>query len=344
MRRGSTAGWGCACLAAILTALVVAFAVFEESGRAAVPSQVFVTGTGTGRVVVGTVGLPPALECRSACEYTESIAGQTVVAEAIPDSGSRFDGWGGACFGSPGTTCSFLGTEAGAAIIAVFSALNPPAETPAEPPAEPPTESAQFPTRGQTRVVLSSFFVNRLHSLGWTIKAIAPARLQGRVLTLPIARSGKVTIFHQTSPLEATLLDGSCTLFPVGNGVVHHAGGIRLAAPATGRKAKQALRLDIPAIHEDVLLFRDARTAGSRRERSGKAEVGLLLDLNDTVRALIGSGPPGSAAIELKPTLRASFSANSWDGLPANSPVPPFHSGTFATITVAARVPADACG
>jgi hypothetical protein len=70
--------------------------------------QLAVTKTGTGSGVVTSV--PPGIACGSAC--THGFDGGAVVAlAAVPDSGSRFVGWGGDCAGSSATTSVTMGAS-----------------------------------------------------------------------------------------------------------------------------------------------------------------------------------------------------------------------------------------
>jgi hypothetical protein len=90
------AGWSGACAGAVACALRMD-APGSVVARFAVPVAVavrIVSRGGTGSVV----SEPPGLECADACT-AEFDSGQVVGFRALPDPGSRFLGWGGACAG-----------------------------------------------------------------------------------------------------------------------------------------------------------------------------------------------------------------------------------------------------
>jgi Ca2+-binding RTX toxin-like protein len=83
----------------------------------AVPSYaVTVTKAGTGAGSVGSS--PPGVSCGSTCSAS-FLSGTGVTLTAVPDSGSAFGGWSGACSGT-GTTCN-LAVDAAKAVTATFA-------------------------------------------------------------------------------------------------------------------------------------------------------------------------------------------------------------------------------
>ena len=56
--------------------------------------------------------------------------------------------------------------------------------------------SCGVPIRGTTTLQIASSFVQKLRRQGWRLQAIAPATLRGKTLTLPIAPTGPLSIFH----------------------------------------------------------------------------------------------------------------------------------------------------
>jgi hypothetical protein len=178
------------------------------------------------------------------------------------------------------------------------------------------------PLAGKTVVRLSPTFVQRLKSQGWRLSAIAPARLAANRLTLPIAKSGPLTIFRNTTVAVETIRVGSVcdrAFTQPTHPVIHHVGGLLLARPG-GRL--QRIPLDKPAISSNRLLFRDARGTGAQRDGSlGKVQPGMIVNLSDQPTA------PNVA-------LKATFWDSSWDGLVEWSAVPAIKSGSFGTVQV----------
>ena len=93
-------GWTGACAGAGTSATcdVVVLGMEVASARFGFPLSVERTGTGGGTVS----STPEGIECGPDC--TEVVrAGSTVTLQAVPDSASVFDGWGGACAGTDPT-------------------------------------------------------------------------------------------------------------------------------------------------------------------------------------------------------------------------------------------------
>jgi hypothetical protein len=309
-------------------------------------ANVRVVVTGDGRVEYGAAdasfNVAFRSTCPSTCEYVGSVAGLTVFAAASPAAGAAFAGWGGACAPFGTGTCQVAATDADVEITASFVAAPEPIDPDPNPDPPPPPS---YPLVGETRLVLAAGFVNGLKARGWKLAAIAPARLTGRTLRLPIAQTGKVTIFHTTGLRAATHVEaGRCTVLLDGaRSLVHHAGGLRLTAPPR-RGTRNVVPLDIPAWHGDALLFRDRRTAGSVGGRGGKAAVGLAADVNDEARVVGGIAEDGrNATLTAGPALAVRLNDSSWDGLVEDSRVPPVRSGALGTLTMRVHLPAGAC-
>lgn len=172
--------------------------------------------------------------------------------------------------------------------------------------------------------MLSSTFVQRLKNQGWSLGAIEPARLVANTLTLPIAKSGPLTIFRNTTVAVRTFrvggrCDRSFTNPPYL--VIHHLGGLRLTRLGGNL---QRIPLDKPALSSDRLMFRDGRGTGPQRDGSlSKVQPGMIVRLNATP----------SAPLEV---LHGSFWHSSWDGLVEGSAVPAINSGSFGTVQIRA--------
>jgi parallel beta-helix repeat protein len=95
------------------------------------------TGTGSGQIS----SQPTGIDCGTQC--TADYVPATVVSlTASPQSGSRFEGWGGACAGSQSSTAVTL--NANQSCTAIFNPIPAPPPPP-PPPAPPPSTSPAVP-------------------------------------------------------------------------------------------------------------------------------------------------------------------------------------------------------
>ena len=86
---------------------------------------------------------------------------------------------------------------------------------------------------GTTKLTYSASWLARLRGSGWQVRAISPAVKQGRVLRLPIAKTGKLTLYRRSrvgglstkEPGGRCHTDGSLT---TSQSAIHHAGGFAL--------------------------------------------------------------------------------------------------------------------
>jgi hypothetical protein len=243
--------WACALgVAAAIGVSTGSAATLAETGRIVLRGE----GEGTVHYVAQGPGIPGTYEddCPDACVVDWPLEGVTITLTATPVYNSRFGGWGGRCApAGANRSCTFTGT---AGLNLVEARFDPPKPVIKRPP-----------LRGTTTVLLSASFVTKLQRQAWKLRAIAPATLQGRTLTLPIAPSGPLTIVRKSTPLIVEKVEGRCdAIFPPGY-VIHHAGGILLSRPG-GRLNR--LPLDKPALSfltgSPSLLFRD----GARPEHA----------------------------------------------------------------------------
>jgi len=104
--------------------------------------QVARSGTGTGRVEATQYGI----DCGTACSAS-FLYGATLPLTAVPDKGSVFTRWGGACEGQ-GLTCTYTSAKDDTATAVFDRAGTPPSPpTPPPPTPPPPTQPPPPPTQ-----------------------------------------------------------------------------------------------------------------------------------------------------------------------------------------------------
>jgi hypothetical protein len=197
------------------------------------------------------------------------------------------------------------------------------------------------PLRGTTKLDLADAFVAKLRRQGWKLQAIAPARLDGRTLTLPIAASGPLTISRRTSSMQIEKTRGKCYVSVSPSYTVHHAGGIRLSRPGGKRNR---IPLDVPVISSrtgsPVFMFRDSRDRTVARSGNlSKAKPGLVLSLAEGEMPF---GELNAAALRVRGG-KTRLNRDSWIGLVENSANPGITSGLFGTVELTLRIPPNAC-
>ena len=112
----------------------------EACGSVASDYSITITSVGTG---TGTVSSTPVgINCGSSCTATYA-PGALVTLRATAASGSRFDGWSGACSGT--AACTVTGNAA-VTVRATFNRLPSVAVTPTPPPPTTTTSTATTPT------------------------------------------------------------------------------------------------------------------------------------------------------------------------------------------------------
>jgi hypothetical protein len=301
-------------------------------------SRIVLTGTGKGTVTWKPELADEPLACPPHCETLSSLEGMHVTASAAAQAGSRFVRWGGRCEpAGANRSCSFTGVAGPNVVEARFDS------TSSTPPPKRRTGESRVPFRGTTTLQISASTFDRLRRHGYTLQAIAPARLVGRALTLPIAATGPLSIYRSTSRMVVSRLgDGRCMAeFPT-SATIHHAGGLRLSRPG-GRLATIPLQKPVFSFKtgSPVLMFQDARDLSvAKSGKLSKARPGLVAPVVNDIFL------PGVVVRE--PTvrfrgLRTKLDADSWVGLVEGSSVPTVTTGTFATADFTVRVPATAC-
>jgi hypothetical protein len=132
-------GCGSAALAGVLICLFAGV----SSAAAVDVGRIVVTGSGKGQVIF-RVGDPPIGDaCTATCEFDYPLAGLNVTLTAVPNTGSRFAGWGGLC-AAAGTerSCSLTASTGTNEVSARFELLPRPQTTTAKPTTTRPTPTA----------------------------------------------------------------------------------------------------------------------------------------------------------------------------------------------------------
>jgi hypothetical protein len=156
------------------------------------------------------------------------------------------------------------------------------------------------------------------------MSAIAPAKLTGSKLILPIAMTGPLTTIPKTG-FRAVKTESTCEVTYLGVPLIHHRGGILFRGPHGWRHP-----VDLPAIHGDLMLFRDRRGRDPVRHPGlSKAETGLVLAVKE--------------GIDAEYTSRVRMIGDSWVGLASEFPPPPISSGLFTSLKVSMRPAAGFC-
>jgi Divergent InlB B-repeat domain len=289
-------------------------------------------GSGTVHYVAEGPSIPSGRsegDCPEQCSVDWPLQGLTITLTATPLEDSRFGGWGGMCASArTNPTCTFTGV---AGMNVVEARFLPPKQV-----------RFSVPLRGRTTLRLAPAFTSKLRRQGWTARAIPPAKLAGRVLTLPISSSGPLTIVRKTSPLVVEQIAGECVInFPPAR-VVHHSGGLQLSRPG-GRLSR--LPLDRPALSwltgSPSLLFREGRDHSTQVGKGGArlGRTGFAANLIES-RAVLRRA---SASVVRYTGVTAKLWDSSWDGLLAFSPKPAITSGVLGTIEVSLSLPIAAC-
>ena len=86
---------------------------------------------------------------------------------------------------------------------------------------------------GKTKLTFKASWLARVRRNGWRMAAIAPAVKRGNVLTMPIAKTGKLTLFRRSrvGGLSTRFPGGECTTdgsLTTSQSAIHHAGGFAL--------------------------------------------------------------------------------------------------------------------
>jgi Divergent InlB B-repeat domain len=153
-----------------------------------------VGGTGSGTVQAASMGI----SCGVATCANQVLEGTNVELTAVPDQGSQFDSWTGACSAETQPTCTVSVSEA-RTVTAVFTSMaSAPGPTPA-PGADPGTPAADgpVPSTGATQQQASRT------PIAWRVGKAA-LRSQGRTRLavgerIQLSRNGRYTLIYVDS-------------------------------------------------------------------------------------------------------------------------------------------------